>query len=226
MVVYNHLMNTIPTGNTGDDEIWRIRRKFGNEEIGEHFRSSIIVGVQMQMAALIDLDGINVKKDANKEKPIPIYVQLSVSEALTEDRKSLDTTLTMCRTNPEPMYSRLRNRAYHEQLFIHVPYKGKLKPSTTKEFAANVIPNVIYLEYHTPESRGDGFSVVRYVVTPEQISPYKSYEAGEVQQDEVDMFMTAERELESLYLSDRAAANWVIKAMEDWEPTPITYITK
>jgi hypothetical protein len=201
------------------------RNFFDSPEMAEYFRTSIITGVHMQMANMLMLDEENMQYSQGIES-VPIYVQLSSVNALTKDLKSLGTTLTMCRTNPEPMYCRSRHTSYHEKAFFHVPYKGLIKPKTTDDFASGLVPGVIYLEYHTPLPKSDSITVVRYMVTPLQISPYKSYEAGDVQQDELDLLISSREELEKLYLSEKMATSWALSVLENWAPEPLAYYSE
>jgi len=222
-------MNDYPAQNNNNDardESAEKRLPFGTIEKGELARRALIELVVLSFADKLSQDIVNKKAhyEYKSDEKLPQYIQLSLTNALSEDRESFVPTLTMCWTNPEPIVSKIRRAAYYEKLYVHIPYSKKTLPTSLDMFDEFRDSNEIYLEYQTPVGKKDAVRTARYKVTPEQITPYKSYESGETQQDEVDLFTANPDELMKLYLSDSAAISWSFHVLEHWQETPLSLL--
>jgi len=218
-----------------------------------HFREALRIGAQLHLEdrLWIDAQARDRLLDDPTVSEVPKFVKISFTNALSTmpvlpdvidirdivyadeleeselptDQGLMQATLTTCLTNPTAVMARFGKKKYHENLFIHIPYRGLTIPRTYEDIQGLPEPEVIFLEYRRPKlSRNKsfvGFETIRYAVSENEIAPYTSYEAGEEQHDEFDLLEKNPETFFLKYLSDIAASSTAMKAIETWDETPL-----
>ncbi len=166
-----------------------------NPELKRHLREALLIGAKLHLEAMLSKDALSTTRfeSSDRAEAVKQFVSVSFTNALSDTQADeLQKTFTMCFEEREPAGSSLSARTHFRRMLIHIPTDLDVKPLAQEEIDEIPVPEKIFVEYQTPVftrfGRYDSQKITRFVVKPDDVFPYYSYDARAQQQDEVDIY--------------------------------------